>query len=248
MGSLLCEQQVQRPPWLQQQLSADRGQESEEHSLDQSDTTMLTLVTLDHRSQVHALVRLLAAVALGVGGARLAHRPAVLALRHGPALLVDVLEWPVCMRGLALFSHLISHLIHPLPREGELETGCAELHEVGGIEGKASRGISSARPPHTMHHDMRLVVCFRCCESFRCPSVATGRSPRSSLLPAHLQPSPTRREEDAGAQRRKSLTVMLAIAHTMASHAGLASPLFSVNKHGGWLAMATGLSRRLLRN
>jgi hypothetical protein len=66
VGSLLCEQQVQRPPWLQQQLSADRGQESEEQSLDQSDTTMLTLVTLDYRSQVHALVRLLAAVALGV--------------------------------------------------------------------------------------------------------------------------------------------------------------------------------------
>ena len=121
LGSLLCEQQVQRPPWLQQQLSADRGQESEEHSLDQSDTTMLTLVTLDHRSQVHALVRLLAAVALGVGGARLAHRPAVLALRHRPALLVDVLEWPVCMPGLAL--SLLRLSFHPLPREGELEAG-----------------------------------------------------------------------------------------------------------------------------
>jgi hypothetical protein len=31
----------------------------------------------------------------------------------------------------------------------------------------------------------------------------------------------------------KSLTVMLAIANAMASHAGLASPLLSVNKHGG---------------
>ncbi len=101
LGSLLCEQQVQRPPWLQQQLSAEqrekvRSQEPEEQSLDQSDATMLTLVTLERRPQVHALVRLLAAVALGVGRSRLAHGAAVLALRHGPALLVDVLEWSVC--------------------------------------------------------------------------------------------------------------------------------------------------------
>jgi hypothetical protein len=94
LGSLLCEQ-VQRPPWLQQQLSANRGQESEEHSLDRSDRTMLTLVTLDCRSQVHALVGLLAAVALDVRRARLAHCPAVLALRYRPSLLVDVLERPV---------------------------------------------------------------------------------------------------------------------------------------------------------
>ena len=57
---------------------------------------MLTLVTLHHWSQVDALVRLLAAVALVVRRARLAHCPAVLALRYRPALLVDVLEWPVC--------------------------------------------------------------------------------------------------------------------------------------------------------
>ena len=92
---------MQRPPWLQQQLSAEqrekvRSQEPEEQSLDQSDATMLTLVTLERRPQVHALVRLLAAVALGVGRSRLAHGAAVLALRHGPALLVDVLEWSVC--------------------------------------------------------------------------------------------------------------------------------------------------------
>ncbi len=36
---------------------------------------------------------------------------------------------------------------------------------------------------------------------------------------------------------------MLAIAHTMASHTGLASPLFSVNEHGGWLAKAARLYR-----
>jgi hypothetical protein len=63
---------------------------------------MLTLMTLDHWSQVHALVRLLAAVALGVRRARLAHGPAVLALRNRPSLLVDVLEWPICARVLAL--------------------------------------------------------------------------------------------------------------------------------------------------
>jgi hypothetical protein len=38
---------------------------------------------------------------------------------------------------------------------------------------------------------------------------------------------------------------MLAIADAMASHAGLAGPLFSVDEHGGWLAVAAGLSRRV---
>lgn len=66
-GSFLW-QQVQRPPWLQQQLSVGkmirvRGSKG----LDQSDVTMLTLVTLHHRSQVNTLVCLLAAVALDMG-------------------------------------------------------------------------------------------------------------------------------------------------------------------------------------
>lgn len=89
-------------------------------------------MTLDDRPQVNALVRLLAAVALDVRRARLAHRPTVLALRHRPSLLVDVLQWPI---------------------------------------------------------------------------------------------------------------MMLAVANTMASHTGLASPLLSVNKHGGWLSVATCLNR-----
>lgn len=37
--------------------------------------------------------------------------------------------------------------------------------------------------------------------------------------------------------------MMLAVANTMASHTGLASPLLSVNKHGGWLSVATCLNR-----
>jgi hypothetical protein len=78
-------------------------------------------------------MRLLAAVALDVGGARLAHCAAVLALRNRPSLLVDVLKWPI---------------------------------------------------------------------------------------------------------------MMLAIANAMASHTGLASPLFSVDEHGGGIAIAAGLSRR----
>lgn len=66
-------------------------------ALDQlEDTTMLTLVTLDYRSQVHALVRLLATVALYMRRTRLAHSPAMLALRNRPSLLVNVLEWPIC--------------------------------------------------------------------------------------------------------------------------------------------------------
>ena len=64
------------------------------------------------------------------------------------------------------------------------------------------------------------------------------------LLPTHLQPWKNSGENEEG----KSLTVMLAIAHTMASHTGLASPLFSVNEHGGRLAMAARLSRRRLGN
>lgn len=51
----------------------------------------LTLVSLDGRLQVLTLAGLLAAIALYVGGARLSHGTAVSALRHGPALLVDVL-------------------------------------------------------------------------------------------------------------------------------------------------------------
>lgn len=107
VGSRLCEQ-VQRPPWPQQQLSANEGQESEEQSLDQSDTTMLTLVAIEYRSQVHALMRLLTAVALDVGCARLAHCAAVLALRNRPSLLVDVLKWPICARGLAHSSIIVT--------------------------------------------------------------------------------------------------------------------------------------------
>jgi hypothetical protein len=38
--------------------------------------------------------------------------------------------------------------------------------------------------------------------------------------------------------------VMLAVANAMASHTGLASPLFSVDEHGGGIAIAAGLSRR----
>ncbi len=64
------------------------------------------------------------------------------------------------------------------------------------------------------------------------------------LLPTHLQPWKNSGENEEG----KSLTVMLAIAHTMASHTGLASPLFSVNEHGGRLEMAARLSRRRLGN
>lgn len=110
-GSLLCEQ-VQRPPWLQQQLSAKRDDASQRsRALINSDMTMLTLVTLDHRSQVHALVCLLTAIAFDVSRARLAHRPAVLALRHRPALLVDVLEGPICgwVKALLAFTQLPRH-------------------------------------------------------------------------------------------------------------------------------------------
>lgn len=56
----------------------------------------LTLVTLDGRLQMHALVRLLAAIALDVRGAGFAHGTTVLALRHRPSLLVDVLKRPIC--------------------------------------------------------------------------------------------------------------------------------------------------------
>ncbi len=44
-------------------------------------------------------------------------------------------------------------------------------------------------------------------------------------------------------QGQKSLTVMLAVAHAMAAHTGLARPLFSVNQHGGRLVIS-GRSRK----
>lgn len=58
---------MQRPPWLQQQLSArDERTESDEHSQNESDMTKLTLVTFHGRFQVHALVSLLATATLDV--------------------------------------------------------------------------------------------------------------------------------------------------------------------------------------
>jgi len=72
--------------------------QSDEHSLDQSDTTKLTLVALHCSLQVHALVRLLTAVAFDVGRARLAHSTTVLTLRNRPPLLVDMLEGTICSR------------------------------------------------------------------------------------------------------------------------------------------------------
>lgn len=71
---------------------------------------MLTLVTLGRRSQVHALVCLLPTVAFDVRRARLAHGATVLTLRYWPALLVDVLEWPIYDSKQAL---LASWLITP---------------------------------------------------------------------------------------------------------------------------------------
>jgi hypothetical protein len=58
-------------------------------------------VTLDRLLQVGALARLLAAIALDVSSARLAHGATVLTLRHRPTLLVDVLQWPIRMLAIA---------------------------------------------------------------------------------------------------------------------------------------------------
>jgi len=49
-------------------------------------------VSFDSGLQMSTLARLLAAVALDMGGARLAHGTAVRALRYRASLLVDVLE------------------------------------------------------------------------------------------------------------------------------------------------------------
>jgi len=56
---------------------------------------MLTLVTLHGGLKVDALV-LVSTVALHMSRSRLAHGPAVLTLRHGPTLSVDVLQPAVC--------------------------------------------------------------------------------------------------------------------------------------------------------
>jgi hypothetical protein len=103
---------------------------------DQSDMTMLTLMTLDHRSQVHALVCLLPTVALDVRRARLAHRSTVLALRYRPSFLVDVLERPICTPVLA------RRFTSPRPnlwRDSVIKLGPIE----GALRGHADQGTSS---------------------------------------------------------------------------------------------------------
>jgi hypothetical protein len=57
--------------------------------------TQLTFMTLYSRLQVRTFVCLLAAIAFYVGGSRLAHGATVVALRHRPTFLVDVLEGSV---------------------------------------------------------------------------------------------------------------------------------------------------------
>lgn len=96
------------------------------------------------------------------------------------------------------------------PAMGFVRNWGNEGHQPGG----------SARPP-----TLRLVVCFRCCELFRCPSVESGRGQA-------VQSRASCSAQKKGAEI-ESLTVVLAIANAMASHAGLARPLLSVNKHGG---------------
>ncbi len=106
---------------------------------------MLTLVTLHHWPQVDALVRLLAAVALVVRRARLAHCPAVLALRYRPALLVDVLEWPVCVAPSTV-SSLAPRQYYPAPEVGGVPcAACMQL--VGALRGKQAEQGVAARPP-----------------------------------------------------------------------------------------------------
>lgn len=78
----------------------------------------LTLVTLDSLAQVNALVRLLAAIALDVRGAGLAHGTAVLALRNRPPFLVDVLERTICSR-----TANVSTARQPRSKKLELELG-----------------------------------------------------------------------------------------------------------------------------
>jgi hypothetical protein len=105
----------------------------------------------------------------------------------------------------------------------------------GRLRGKQPRGMSV--PP-----TMKLIV--QCAAAIAAvnplplgcsrPSQANGTN-----VPAHC--SRPKRPSACRGWRQKSLTVMLAVANAMASHTGLASPLFAVDEHGGCL------SRRLLR-
>lgn len=64
-------------------------------------TATRLLVSIDGRLQVRTLACLLAAVALDVGRARLAHRAAVRALRDWATLLIDMLEGTIRMLAVA---------------------------------------------------------------------------------------------------------------------------------------------------
>jgi len=63
--------------------------------------TTTILVTLDGRLQMHALGRLLAAVALDMRGAGFAHGTTMRALRDRPPLLVDVLKRTIMVLAVA---------------------------------------------------------------------------------------------------------------------------------------------------
>ena len=77
---------------------------------------VLTLVAIGCGLQVRALEQFLATVAFGVSSARFAQGAAVLALRHWPPLLVDVLEWPVWTARLAALGRLRVMLVASAPR------------------------------------------------------------------------------------------------------------------------------------
>jgi hypothetical protein len=101
-GSFLWEQ-LQWPPWLQQHVSAKVLENANcVERLEVCNTSRnqrkLTSVTLNGWLQVGTFTCLLAAVALDVSRARLAHGATVSALGNRSTLLVDMLKWAVYRR------------------------------------------------------------------------------------------------------------------------------------------------------
>jgi len=138
--------------------------------------TELTLVTFDGRLQVDALVRLLAAVALDMRGTRLAHRTAVLALRHWPSLLVDVLERTIWRR-TKMSAYALAEDPEPRSRIGRWS--------MEGLEGKLQVGEE--------RRDGRLAIDWRkegqqgsipVCDTHDMSraSVATGLNPKDQAV------------------------------------------------------------------
>lgn len=87
------------------------------------------------------LARLLTTVALDVGGARLAHRAAVGALRDGAALLIDVLKRAICEREEAV--------------RDKLQSKRQEAKMVGSIVDQ-TRGYGGARHGRLAGHGWRV--------------------------------------------------------------------------------------------